>query len=192
MIVLSGLKSHIEQSLDSLSYYENLSQKSDKAVETTTATGTAKILDEETFSEQFDIAPEELRRIHERLGNVTGERLRKEFLTLSIETSIPISILEAIHSRTVEILLRVEHPHPKDRYGNVVRVHRGIMEQLGLQRIDRAKIAFGEKEYIVTVQPLDANDDREVIKVGKIVRDVLGVNVGDTVKLERASIGVMF
>ena len=187
---LSGLRSHIEQSLDSLAHYEKVSQTSDMAIET--ATRTAKIPDEEKLSEKFDIAPKDLGRIQERLGNVTGERLRKELLTLSIETGIPISMLEAIHSRTVEIVLRVEHPHPRDRYGNVVRVHPGIMEQLGLQRIDLARIVFGGKELIVTVQPLDADDGKDVIKVGKMVRDVLDVKVGDRVKVERASGGGMF
>jgi len=187
---LHGLKSHAEQSLDSLAHYEKVSQTSAPRVETTT--GTAKIPDAENLSEKFDITPEELRRIQEQLVNVTGERLRKEFLSLSIETGIPISILEAVHSRTIEILLRVDHPHPRDRYGNVVRVHPEIMEQLGLQRVDRARIVFGAKEYIVTVQPLDADDGRDVIKINKMVRDVLGVEVGDMVKLERASGGGMF
>ncbi len=187
---LHGLRSHIEQSLDSLSYYEKVSQPSAPAVKI--APGTAKIPDEESLSEQLDIAPEDLRRIQERLVNLSGERLRKEFLTLSIETGIPIIILEAIHSQTIEIVLRVEHPHPRDRYGNVTRVHPAIMERLGLQRIDHAKIVFGEKELIATVQPLDADDSRDMIKVNKVVRDVLGVKVGDRVKLERAFSGVMF
>ena len=116
---------------------------------------------------------------------MTGERLRNELLSLSVETGIPRSILEAIHSRAVEIVLRVDHPHPRDRYGNAVRVHPGIMAQLGLQRIDRARVVVGEKEHIVTVQPLDDNDDMEVIKVNKMVRAILDVNVGDTVKFER-------
>jgi tetratricopeptide (TPR) repeat protein len=185
---LSGLKSHVAQSLDSLSYYEVASQKSGQRVEA----ATAKITDDENLSEQFDIAPEELRMIQERLVNATGERLRNELVTLSVETGIPRSILEAIHGRAVEIVLRVEHPHPRDRYGNAVRVHPEIMAQLGLQRIDRARVVVGEKEHIVTVQPLEDNDEGGVIKVNKIVRAILDVNVGDTVKLERVSGGGLF
>ena len=187
---LHGLRSHIEQSLDSLSYYEKVSQTSAPAVET--ATKTAKKPSEKYLTEKFDIAPEELIRIQERLANVTGERLRKEFLTLSIETGIPISMLEAIHSQAIEIVLKVDHPHPRDRYGNVVRVHPEVMEQLGLQRVDRARIVSGAKELIVMVQPLDAGDSRDVIKINKKVRDVLGVKVGNMVKVERAYGGVMF
>ncbi len=182
---LPGLISHIEQSVESLSYY--ISQASDRKDETT-----AKIPAVENLSEKFDIAPEDLGRILGRLGNVTGEQLRKEFLALSTETGIPISILEAIHSQTIKILLRVDLPHPIDRYGNIVRVHPAIMKQLGLQRIDRARIVFGGHEHIVTVQLLDVNDEMDVIRINKTVRDVLRVKVGDKVKLERASDGGMF
>jgi len=61
-----------------------------------------------------------------------------------------------------------------------------------LQRVDRARIVSGAKELIVTVQPLDAGDSRDVIKINKKVRDVLGVKVGNMVKVERAYDGVMF
>ena len=61
-----------------------------------------------------------------------------------------------------------------------------------LQRVDRARIVSGAKELIVTVQPLDAGDSRDVIKINKMVRDALGVKVGDMVKVERAYGGVMF
>jgi len=50
----------------------------------------------------------------------------------------------------------------------------------------------GAKELIVAVQPLDAGDSRDVIKINKKVRDVLGVKIGDMVKVERAYGGVMF
>jgi hypothetical protein len=150
--------------------------------------------EEEDLSGRFDVSPEDLRKIQERLANVTGDRLRKEFLTLSIETGIPIGVLEAIHSRSVDITLKVDHPHPLDRYGNAVRVHPEVMERLGLQRIDRARIVFGGREHVVTVQPLDGGSDDflGVIKVNRAVRDALGVGVGDTVRLERASVSGVF
>ncbi|MCL0088348.1 hypothetical protein M1N87_00795 [Dehalococcoidia bacterium] len=174
---LSGLRNHMQQLLDSLSDLETISQTSD---------GVEKITgkDSKSLSERFDIAPEELRKMQERLAGVKGDQLRKEIFALSIETGIPINMVETICSQSIEILLRVTHPHPKDRYGNVVRVHPEIMERLGLQEIDRARIVFSGREHLVTVRPLD-DGDRDVIKVNRMVRDVLGVDVGDTVRLER-------
>ena len=174
---LSGLRNHMQQLLDSLSDLETISQTSD---------GVEKITgkDSKSLSERFDIAPEELRKMQERLAGVKGDQLRKEIFALSIETGIPINMVETICSQSIEILLRVTHPHPKDRYGNVVRVHPEIMERLGLQGIDRARIVFSGREHLVTVRPLD-DGDRDVIKVNRMVRDVLGVDVGDTVRLER-------
>ncbi|MCL0082460.1 hypothetical protein M1O14_01855 [Dehalococcoidia bacterium] len=174
---LSGLRNHMQQLLDSLSDLETISQTSD---------GVEKITgkDSKSLSERFDIAPEELRKMQERLAGVKGDQLRKEIFALSIETGIPINVVETICSQSVEILLRVTHPHPKDRYGNVVRVHPEIMERLGLQGIDRARIVFSGREHLVTVRPLD-DGDRDVIKVNRMVRDALGVDVGDTVRLER-------
>ena len=177
------MRGHVELSLDRLSQYE----KVPNGLTTETATEKAKITDDGISSDQFDIAPETLRRIRARLVNMTGELLRREFITLSLETGIPCSVLEAIHGQAVEIVLKVEHPHPRDRYGNAVRVHPEIMAQLGLQKIDRARIIAGEKEHIVTVQPLDANEDMKVIKMNKMVRDMIGVEVGDTVELRRVS-----
>ncbi|MCL0095050.1 hypothetical protein M1O52_00650 [Dehalococcoidia bacterium] len=174
---LSGLRNHMQQLLDSLSDLETISQTSD---------GVEKITgkDSKSLSERFDIAPEELRKMQERLAGVKGDQLRKEIFALSIETGIPINMVETICSQSIEILLRVTHPHPKDRYGNVVRVHPEIMERLGLQGIDRARIVFAGREHLVTVRPLD-DGDRDVIKVNRMVRDILGVDVGDTVRLER-------
>ncbi len=174
---LPGLRNHIQQSLDSLSDLESISQTSD---------GVEKIAGKDTrsLSERFDIAPEELRKMQERLASVKGDQLRKEIFALSIETGIPTNMVETLCSQSIEILLRVTHPHPKDRYGNVARVHPEIMERLGLQGIDRARIVFGGKEHLVTVRPLD-DGDRDVIKVNRMVRDVLGVDVGDMVRLER-------
>ncbi|MCL0084300.1 hypothetical protein M1N82_02005 [Dehalococcoidia bacterium] len=174
---LPGLRNHMQQLLDSLSDLETISQTSD---------GVEKITgkDSKSLSERFDIAPEELRKMQERLAGVKGDQLRKEIFALSIETGIPINMVETICSQSIEILLRVTHPHPKDRYGNVVRVHPEIMERLGLQEIDRARIVFSGREHLVTVRPLD-DGDRDVIKVNRMVRDVLGVDVGDTVRLER-------
>jgi len=186
---LSGLRGHVEQALASLPRYDDVPQASEVVAEM------ARISEEEEdLSERFDISPEDLGRIQERLADVTGERLRKEFLTLSIETGIPTGVLEAIHSRVVEITLKVDHPHPLDRYGNAVRVHLEVMERLGLQRIDRARIVFGGTEHVVTVQPLEGGDGDflGVIKVNRMVRDALGVGVGDTVRLERASGGGVF
>ena len=174
---LSGLRNHMQQLLDSLSDLETISQTSD---------GVEKITgkDSKSLSERFDIAPEELRKMQERLAGVKGDQLRKEIFALSIETGIPINMVETICSQSIEILLRVTHPHPKDRYGNVVRVHPEIMERLGLQGIDRARIVFSGREHLVTVRPLD-HGDGDTIKVNRMVRDVLGVDVGDTVRLER-------
>ena len=186
---LSGLRAHVGPALASLPRYNDVPQASEGVVEM------ARISEEEEdLSERFDISPEDLGRIQERLADVTGERLRKEFLTLSIETGIPIGVLEAIRSRAVEITLEVDHPHPLDRYGNAVRVHPEVMERLGLQRIDRARIVFGEAGHVVMVQPLDDSGDDflGVIKVNRMVRDALGVEVGGTVRLERASGGVVF
>ncbi|MCL0069649.1 hypothetical protein M1N85_02985, partial [Dehalococcoidia bacterium] len=174
---LSGLRNHMQQLLDSLSDLETISQTSD---------GVEKITgkDSKSLSERFDIAPEELRKMQERLAGVKGDQLRKEIFALSIETGIPINVVETICSQSIEILLRVTHPHPKDRYGNVVRVHPEIMERLGLQGIDRARIVFSGREHLVTVRPLD-HGDGDTIKMNRMVRDVLGVDVGDTVRLER-------
>ncbi|MCL0056207.1 hypothetical protein M1N81_01335 [Dehalococcoidia bacterium] len=174
---LPGLRNHMQQLLDSLSDLETISQTSD---------GVEKITgkDSKSLSERFDIAPEELRKMQERLAGVKGDQLRKEIFALSIETGIPINTVETICSQSIEILLRVTHPHPKDRYGNVVRVHPEIMERLGLQEIDRARIVFSGREHLVTVRPLD-DGDRDVIKINRMVRDALGVDVGDTVRLER-------
>ena len=186
---LSGLRGHVEQALASLPRYDDVPQSSERVVEM------ARISDgEEDLSERFDISPEDLGRIQERLAGVTGERLRKKFLTLSIETGIPTGVLEAIRSRAVEVMLKVNHPHPRDRYGNVVRVHPEVLERLGLQRIDRARIVFGGREQVVTVQPLadSGGELLDVIKVNRAVRDALGVGVGDMVRLERASAGVVY
>ncbi|NMG82607.1 MAG: hypothetical protein GIS02_00150 [Methanosarcinales archaeon] len=186
---LSGMRAHVEQALANLPRHDGVPQAYERVVEI------ARISEEEEgLSEKFDISPEDIGRIQERLAGVTGERLRKEFLTLSIETGIPMGVLETIHNRAVEITLKVDHPHPLDRYGNAVRVHPAVMERLGLQRIDRARIVFGGREHVVTVQPLDNNGDDflGVIKVNRMVRDALGVGVGDTVRLERASGGVVF
>ena len=184
---LSGMRAHVEQALASLPRHDGVPQASERVVER------GKISEEDDLSERFDVSPEDLGRIQERLADVTGERLRKELLTLSIETGIPTGVLEAIHSRAVEITLKVDHPHPLDRYGNVVRVHPGVMERLGLQRIDRARIVFGGTGHVVTVQPLDGDGDLlDVIRVNRMVRDALGVEVGDTVRLERASGGVVY
>ena len=186
---LSGLRAHVEQALASLPRHDGVvPQASGGVVER------ARISEEEEdLSERFDISPGDMGRIQERLADVAGERLRKEFLTLSIETGIPTGVLEAIHSQTVEITLKVDHPHPLDRYGNVVRVHPEVMERLGLQRIDRARIVFGGTGHVVTVQPLDGDGDLlDVIRVNRMVRDALGVEVGDTVRLERASGGVVY
>jgi tetratricopeptide (TPR) repeat protein len=187
---LSGLRAHVEQALASLPRYDGVSQAYEEVVER----AEMPTHEEEDLSGRFDVSPEDLRKIQERLANVTGDRLRKEFLTLSIETGIPIGVLEAIHSRSVDITLKVDHPHPLDRYGNAVRVHPEVMERLGLQRIDRARIVFGGREHVVTVQPLDGGSDDflGVIKVNRAVRDALGVGVGDTVRLERASVSGVF
>ncbi|NIA12010.1 MAG: hypothetical protein GWP10_20390 [Nitrospiraceae bacterium] len=186
---LSGLRDHVGQALASLPRYDDVPQVSEGVVEMVRTSE-----EEEDLSERFDISPEDLGRVQERLADVTGDRLRKEFLTLSIETGIPTGVLEAIHSRAVEITLKVDHPHPLDRYGNAVRVHPEVMERLGLQRIDRARIVFGGQEHVVTVQPLDSGDEDllGVIKVNRAVRDALGVEVGETVRLERASGEVVF
>ena len=179
----------MEQVLAGLPHFECVPQASGEVVE-----GVSISEEERDLSERFDISPDDLRRVWKRLAGVTGERLRKEFLTLSVETGIPTGVLEAIHSRAVEITLEVDHPHSLDRYGNAVRVHPEVMERLGLQRIDRARVVFGGKGHVVTVQPLDGGDEAllSVIKVKKMVRDVLGVEVGDTVRLERASAGVVY
>jgi tetratricopeptide (TPR) repeat protein len=183
---LPGLREHIQQALDCLPDYdvplprrERLSEgERIERIRPDTKEG-------RSLSERLDIAPEELKKIQERLANLKGEQLRKEIFALAIETGVPINMVEAIHSQSIEILLRVAHPHPRDSYGNVVRVHPEIMEQLGLQRIDQARIISGSKEHMVTVRPLD-DCDRDVIKVNSMVRDVLGVNVGDMVRLERS------
>ena len=186
---LAGTRAHVEQALASLPRHDGVPvpQASEGVVE-----GAKISEEEEDLSERFDISPEDLGGIQERLADVTGEHLRKEFLTLSLETGIPTSVLEAIHSRVVEIMLKVDHPHPRDRYGNAVRVHPEVMERLGLQRIDRARIVFGGREHVVTVQPLDGSGDElvDVIRVNRVVRAVLGVAVGDTVRLERTSAGL--
>ncbi len=70
-------------------------------------------------------------------------------------------------------------------------MHPVIMERLGLRKIDHARIVFDEQKQIVTVQPLGVNDDMDVIRINKTVRDVLCVKVGDRVKLERASMDIM-
>jgi hypothetical protein len=172
---LSGMRDHVGQALASLPRYEDVPQASEGVVE---IVGMSE--EEEGLSEKFDISPADMRRVRERLAGVTGERLRREFLTLSIETGIPIGVLEAIRSRAVEIMLEVDHPHPRDRYGNAVRVHPEVMERLGLQRIDRARVVFGGTGHVVTVQPLDGSGDElvDVIRVNRMVRDVLGVAVG--------------
>ncbi|PXF60822.1 MAG: hypothetical protein C4B59_07490 [Candidatus Methanogaster sp.] len=141
---LTGIRAHVEQALSSLPRRDGVPQASEGVVERAEMP-THEVGDQENLSERFDISPEDLGRIQERLAGVTGERLRKEFLTLSIKTGIPTGVLEAIHSRAVEILLKVDHPHPLDRYDNAVRVHPDVMERLGLQRIDRARIVFGER-----------------------------------------------
>jgi len=180
----SGLICHAEQSLESLSHYEGISQTSEMKVER--AVRPVKIHEEDDFSEKFDISQEDLGKIQERLADVTGEQLRKEFLTISIETGIPVSMLEVIHGRAVEILLKADHPHPKDRYSNVVRVHSEVMERLGLRGIDRVRVIFGGKGHVVTVRPMDDGSDLpDVIRVNKMVRDMLGVEVEDIVRLER-------
>ena len=184
----SGLIRHAEQSLESVPHHEGMSQMA-----VNTAVNKSQIPDGDDFSERFDISPEDLKKIQERLVNVTGKRLKNEFLTLSIKTGIPTNMLEAIHSRTVEISLRVDYPDPKIRYGNVVRVHPQIMERLGLYKIDSARIVFGGMKYVTWVQPLDVNEDYlDVIKVNQNVRDMLGAKVGDTVRLERAYVEVEY
>jgi len=179
---LAGLTRHVEESLQALARFEYLSAGSELC-------GATTLLPEELptqsdLAAQLDIAPEELGRIQKKLALLTGERLRKAFVTLSVETCIPVNILEALHARAVEITLRVDYPDTKDRYGTGVRVHPEVMERLGLQKVDRARIVFGEKEHIVTVQPANPNDKKEVIKMNKMVRDVLGVNIGDMVNLD--------
>ena len=181
---LRGLRNHIGESLASISDYKNVPQITEMTIES------VEIPDDDNFSETFDISPEDLKKIQERLTDVTGRQLRKEFLTLSVETGIPTTMLEVIHSHTVEMMLKVDYPHPKGRYANVVQVSPEAMEQLGLQNIDRARIVFGGKEHVVIVKPLDDNL-QGVIKINKGVRDVLGVGVGDTVRLKRASVGVV-
>ncbi len=188
---LSGLRGHVKQALASLPRYDDVPQAHEGAVERAKMP-THEEEDQEDLSERFDISPDDMRQVWERLADATGERLRKEFLTLSLETGIPTGVLETIHSRAAEILLKVDHPHPLDRYGNAVRVHPEVMERLGLQRIGRARIVFGGREHVVTVQPLDGEGLLDVIKVNRMVRDALGLGVGDMVRLERASGGGVF
>jgi tetratricopeptide (TPR) repeat protein len=182
---LPGLRDHIQQALDSLPDYDIPLPRRERLGE---GERIEKIRpdtkDVRSLSERFDIATEELEKIQKRLASLKVDQLRKEIFALAIETGIPVNIMEAIYSQSSEILLRVAHPHPKDRYGNVVRVHPEIIEQLGLQKIDQARIIFSGKEHMVTVRPLD-DCDRDVIKVNRMMRDVLRVNVGDMVKLER-------
>jgi len=186
---LPGLKTHIEESLASLARVGHETETAAVTAEVTARR--TKTPDAASIEERFDIAPEDWKRIRERLGEATGERLRKEFFTISLETGIPVAVLEELHGKSIDIRLRVEYPNPKDKYGTGVRVHSEVMERLGLQKMDRARVLFGQKEQVITVQPFDGADKKDAITMNKAVRDVLGVKVGDTVKLERASGGVM-
>jgi len=174
---LSGLRTHIQELLDSLSNFKSVAQTFDRI---------EKIIEKDgvCLSEKFDIALEEIKKVQERLADMTGEQLRKEIFTVSIEMGIPFNIVEMICSQSIEILLRVAHPDSRDRYGNVVRVHSEVMERMGMQWIDRARIIFEGKKLLVTVRPLN-DGDRDVIKINKMIRDMLGVGVGDMVRLER-------
>jgi hypothetical protein len=179
---LAGLTRHVEESLQALARFEHLPVGAENRG--ATASLPEELPAQSDLAAQLDIAPEELRRIQKKLAPLTGEQLRKAFVILSVETGIPVNILEGIHAGAVEIKLRVDYPDPKDRYGTGVRVHPEVMERLGLQKVDRARIVFGDKEQIVTVQPANPNDKKEVIKMNKMVRDVLGVNIGDMVNLD--------
>ena len=193
-----GLVDYIDWSLDGLSnYIEDTSRESKASTDDEKRRSTSKTDAEidavisvhptadADLSARFDISVEDLATIKDRLTGLRGEDLRREFMRLSIEKRIATNILEVIYSQIVGVSLRADYPDTGDRYGNIVRIHPEVMDQLGLRKIDRVRIVSSNREGIVTVQNLNTGENKDIIKVNKPIRDVLGINIGDMVKIER-------
>ncbi len=178
---LRGLVGYIERLLDSLSDYEGLSPGAEMRVEGVLGEKSAY----EDLSAKFDISPEDLITIRDRLENARGDELGRELMRLSIEKGLPISILEAVFCKMIEVSLRVGYPDSGDRYGSNVGIHPEVMEQLGLRKIDRVRVISDNREGIVSVRALGSDEDKGTIKVNRMVREMLGVSIGDMVKIER-------